>query len=412
MRCASLVVVLLLAALPASADEYAAARAELIRAYQAQDYAAMVVAAKRGLAARPGHPGAGFNLALAHALHGDREAALAVLGELLTRGIDFGADELDEFSSVRNLDAWRAYADGLSKLREPQGSAEIAFRFDDGQFVPEGIAIDKDGVLYLGSIRKGLLLRDREILSDRQGHWSVFGMRFHEDGSLWFASAAIAQLEAVGDDLGKTGLFRIDPASGEITHAAILPQFADEQLLGDLVIDGDVIYATDSLAGAVYRYDIAAGEYSTLVEPGLMRSPQGLVVDSTGEFLYVADYTSSIYRVPLDGDEPRRLALPEGTSDYGIDGLYRHGAELIAIQNGIRPHRVVAFTLSDDGSAITASFILASNLPDFDEPTLGVVRGNDFYFVANSHWNRFDRENHLPGDLSGPIVLKLALVRD
>ena len=104
--------------------------------------------------------------------------------------------------------------------------------------------------------------------------------------------------------------------------------------------------------------------------------------------------------------------MPERTSAYGIDGLYRYGDELIAIQNGIRPHRVVAFTLSDDGGAVTASRVLAANLADFDEPTLGVVSGGDFYFVANSHWNRFDRENRLPDDLSGPVILKLDLGRN
>ena len=49
------------------------------------------------------------------------------------------------------------------------------------------------------------------------------------------------------------------------------------------------------------------------------------------------------------------------------------------------------------------------NHPDFDEPNLGQVVGDDFYVVANSHWNRFDKDNNLPEGLSGPIVLKLSL---
>ena len=401
--------VLLLAAQLASADDYADARAELVAAYQAQDYAGMVAAAHKGVAARPDHPGAKFNLALAFVLNDEGEAALATLEQLLSNGIDFGVDELDEFAALRELDGWAAYAEGLQELRAPQGSAEIAYRLDDGLFVPEGIAIGSDGEFYLGSIHKGLLLRDGEVLSDRQGHWSVFGMRFGDDGSLWFASAAVAQLEDVGEDRGKTGLFRANTSSGEITRAAVLPQRADEQVLGDLVIVDDLIYATDSLTGAVYRYAIAADEFSTLVEPGLMRSPQGLVVDASGEYLYVADYTSGLYRVSLEDGAAERVALPPAVSAYGIDGLYRHGKELIAIQNGIRPHRVVAFTLSADGGAITASRILASSLPEFDEPTLGLVHEGDFYFVANSHWNRFDRENRLPAGLTGPIVLKISL---
>ncbi|NQV86034.1 MAG: hypothetical protein HQ492_03055, partial [Woeseiaceae bacterium] len=83
--------------------------------------------------------------------------------------------------------------------------------------------------------------------------------------------------------------------------------------------------------------------------------------------------------------------------------------ELIVIQNGVRPNRVSALKLSEFGLAIASSRLLAANLEQFDEPTLGVVRGDDFYFVANSHWNRFDGEYNLPDGLAGPIVLKVPL---
>ncbi len=61
-------------------------------------------------------------------------------------------------------------------------------------------------------------------------------------------------------------------------------------------------------------------------------------------------------------------------------------------------------------SAILPQYAPAQVLGDLiiaDEPTLGVIQGDDFYFVANSHWNRFDRENKLPEGLAGPIILKL-----
>ena len=105
------------------------------------------------------------------------------------------------------------------------------------------------------------------------------------------------------------------------------------------------------------------------------------------------------------------MSVPRTISDYGIDGLYRYRDKLIAIQNGIQPHRVVAFALSDDGLAIDSADVLAMNLPEFDEPTLGTVVGDDFYFVANSHWNRFDRDGNLPDGLAGPVVMRLSLGR-
>ena len=410
----ALVAALLLSA-GASADDYASARADLVEAYQQQDFGAMVDAAKRALQARPAYPGALFNLALAQALAGDADASLATLQQLADRGVDFGVDAMDEFRALHELPGWERYRGDLAVLREPVGDAEVVLELDEDRFVPEGIAIDADGSILLGSIHTGRLVRVQdgvEELSDGRGHWSVFGMRLHGDGSVWFASAAVPQLAGVGEAVGHTGLFRFDLRERTLTTAARLPGADRQQVLGDLVIAGDVIYTTDSLGGAVYRYDIDSGTFTPIVDNGVLGSPQGLVLDASGNYLYVADYIGGLYRVSLDDGSRQRLDVPEAVTDFGIDGLYRHGSELIAIQNGVRPHRVVAFRLGDDGTTVTGSRVLAANLPQFDEPTLGVVRGNDFYFVANSHWNRFAADNSLPDGLSGPIVLRVSLHAD
>ena len=98
-----------------------------------------------------------------------------------------------------------------------------------------------------------------------------------------------------------------------------------------------------------------------------------------------------------------------GTSHHGTDGLYRHGHWLLAIQNGIRPNRVVALQLDNSGLAVTRYEVLAAALPDFDDPNLGVVVGDRFHFIANSHWPKFDREGRLPDGLTGPLVLSVPL---
>ena len=58
---------LLLAAGVLAAD-YGDARAKMVAAYESRDYAAMRVAAREALDARPEYPGALFNLALAESL--------------------------------------------------------------------------------------------------------------------------------------------------------------------------------------------------------------------------------------------------------------------------------------------------------------------------------------------------------
>jgi hypothetical protein len=388
---------------------------ELIAAYEAQDYVAMQVAAHDALLARPGYPGARFNLALAKALAGDSDGALAVLSALVAIGVDYGVADIEEFAALQQTDAWSGYAAAVAELQRPVGGALIAYTHDVGDFIPEGIVLlDED--LVLGSVRHGWITRIGEqvrIMSDAEtdGHWSVFGMRLGADNAIWFTSAAVPEFVAVTDEsLGQTGLFRLDLLSGETAEQALLPRGEESNVLGDLVFaDDDTIFMTESLHGALYRYSVGTRKLAQVIAPGALRSLQGLVPDDSGKYLYLADYVGGLFRVRLSDYAIEPVTAAPAINLYGIDGLYRYGAELIAIQNGTRPHRVVAFRLGADGVSITGSRVLARNLPEFDEPTLGTIAGDSFLFVANSHWNRFDRDAALPDDLQGPIVLRISL---
>jgi hypothetical protein len=195
-----------------------------------------------------------------------------------------------------------------------------------------------------------------------------------------------------------------------VTAAAILPAGEEAKVLGDLVFaDHDTIYLTESLLGALYRYTLSSGRMEALIAPGRLRSMQGLVLDRSGKYLFIADYVGGLFRIRLSDLAIERVTSRTPINLFGIDGLYRYGDELIAIQNGNRPHRVVALKLAADGASIIASRVLARNLPQFDEPTLGTISGDDFLFVANSHWNRFGPDGDLPDDLQGPIILKISL---
>lgn len=412
---AATLAMILVAAKAAPTDDYADARAELVAAYQSQDYAAMRIAAGKTLDARPEYPGALFNKAFAEALDGDADAAMETLGRLVEKGIDYGVENVDAFAPLQQHPVWGSYKANIAAIRIPVGEADVSARFDQPDFIPEGIAVAEGGGVVLGSIRHGQLLieaHDSEpLVIGPFGHWSVFGMRFDDREGLWFASSRVPQYSGISDlSAYMAGLYRLNLDMLEVDRHARLPVNENDQVLGDLVIaSDDTIYTTDSVDGPVYRFSISENEFSTLVPKGVLGSPQGLVLDASGEYLYVADYIGGLYRVRLNDGNTERLSVPTDISDYGIDGLYRHGDRLIAIQNGIQPHRVVALTLSADGLAIESVEVLAMNLPEFDEPTLGTVVGDDFYFVANSHWNRFDENNELPGDLSGPIVLKISL---
>lgn len=410
----SLFILLALATTQADADDYLDARSELIAAYQAEDFAAMQAAGERALAARPGHAGALYNLAFSQVLNDKHDAALRTLEKLLEQRVDFGVADIEAFAPLKSLPQWPAYAARVASLLEPVGELDVIATHDVPDFIPEGIAVVGDSV-YLGSIRHGTIVRlngESDIIADAGDapHWSVFGMRV-AGNRLWYVSSAIDEFAALtADDRGKNGLFAIDLDTGRVVVRSMLPSTGRKQVLGDLVlVDADTLLLADQADGIVYRYSIAAGEFSEFVPRGAIGSPQGLVVDRSGEHVYVADYIGGLFRVSLDDGSVRRVSSPESISLYGIDGLYRHGERLIAIQNGLRPNRVVSLELADDGLRVSGADILAMNLAEFDEPNLGQVVGSRFVFIANSHWNRFDADGNLPPDINGPVIASIDL---
>ena len=399
----------------AVADDYADARADLVAAYQAQDFAGMRAAAERALTARPGHPGALFNLAFAEVLDEDPDASLMTLNRLLAMNVDMGIAGIDEFAPVRELRGWSEYAARIEELGRPVGDARVVRRYDVGDFIPEGIAVAHGDEVYLGSIRYGDIVRlgdDAGVMLRGAGgsHWSVFGMRLVGD-SLWFVSSAVEQFAHLDEsDAGRSGLFEIELKTGNMTTRSLLPESGSRQVLGDFVVaDADTFYLTDQSDGMLYRYSVSKAEFAPVVERGVFASPQGLVLDASGDYLYVADYVRGLFRVQLSDGSLVRVGVPDTISTHGIDGLYRHGNSLIAIQNGIQPNRVTRLDLSDDGTAVVGGDILAMSLPWFDDPNLGQVVGDRLVFIANSHWPRFDREGNLPDGLEGPVILEISI---
>jgi hypothetical protein len=105
------------------------------------------------------------------------------------------------------------------------------------------------------------------------------------------------------------------------------------------------------------------------------------------------------------------VSAPHDLVLAGIDGLVADGhGGLLAIQNGIAPHRVVRLALDAAGTRVVSGQILAMGLAEMNEPTLGERVGDELYFVANSQWGSFDKGHIWPMEkLSEPAVLALEL---
>ena len=412
------------AAMAASPDAFVGHfKAALQARDEGKDYARMERELRAALKLRPGHPTATYRLAAAQALQGRKDAALETLDRLVDMGLAFEPWKDADFAVLEAGGGLKRARRGFERNREPRGDAERMFRLRSSTFIPEGIAFDDDfGNFYVGSVHERRIQRitgdeeERDFIAPNPGLWAVFGMAVDRKRELlWVATSAVPEMkDAKPEELGRTAIVAYALRSGKEKHRFELKDGGEHQLGDLIVLDDGAIYATDTRGGLLYALDVEKGAFKALTAPGALASPQGLVASSDGDVLHVADYTQGLFRYEVKGGKLERVEAAEDACLYGIDGLYRYRGELIAIQNGIRPHRVVRLELGDRGRRVRRAKVLVANHEDFDEPTLGVVVDKSFYFIANSQWNRFDKDHKLPPpeQLRRPMILRAPLVGD
>jgi sugar lactone lactonase YvrE len=417
-RPAAILLMLTLSA-AAFAQDVASHYREAIQAYRDGEPERMVDAARAALALRPDGASLIYLDAAASAWSGDTEHALSALERLADWGLSYQPDREPTFERLKDDKRFLATLGRFEAHRQPLGKSRLVRHYDDGHFIPEGIAYDADrDTFFLGSIhqRRIVTLTGEDapvdlVPSDGHGLMSAFGMRL-QGGRLLVATSGLPESGAIdAEQMGRAGILIFAASSGELIARHWLPNDGTTRVLGDLVVHGASVFTTDSATGQVWQLDIDKGQWTEMLGPGHLVSPQGLVLNANGSSLYVADYRTGVIRLDTESRDWQRLGAPANASVEGIDGLYRHGNDLIAIQNGIRPNRIIRMRLDEQGNNVTEVKVLASNLPDWDEPTLGTIVGDQLYYVANSHWPRFDAEGHLPpaDELDGPRVMAVDL---
>ena len=110
------------------------------------------------------------------------------------------------------------------------------------------------------------------------------------------------------------------------------------------------------------------------------------------------EYAHGLLRVDSNDRTVRRLVPPADTSLIGLDGLaLAPDGRVLAIQNGLRPIRVLALELEPGAEAVAAVKVLESGHITMAAPSLGCVAGEgDFYYVGNAGWTRFEGTDGAP----------------
>jgi hypothetical protein len=210
-------------------------------------------------------------------------------------------------------------------------------------------------------------------------------------GLLWVGSGVFDQTPEPASAF--RGVIALDPRTGREARRLAAPADGSPS---DLVVAGDgTVYASDPVSGAVYAGRPGAEALEELVPPGTFRSPQGLVPWEGG--LIVSDYAYGLAFIDGEG-KVWRVASEVPVLLDGIDGMWRRGETIVAVQNGARPMRIVELTVSPDGKRVRNLRVLERAHQGWTEPVGGNLSGDDLVYVATGQWDRFGDGGALTGE--------------
>lgn len=203
-----------------------------------------------------------------------------------------------------------------------------------------------------------------------------------ERGLIWLA-AGVYEVTPEAETAFR-GLIALDRRSLEERARIAAP---DGVSLSDIAVGPDGrVYASDPEGGGVYVTGPAGDRLDTLVPPGMLRSPQGIVPHPGGHVVFVSDYRYGLASIQRSGVVTRVESDIPVLLD-GIDGMWWHDGELIAVQNGISPMRIVALRI--ERNRIVGHRTIERASPTWTEPLGGSISEGKLVYVANSQWDRF-----------------------
>lgn len=397
-------VVLCLVALPALAQQpkqdkstrelWAADRQQALQAYMKKDWASYRDALLQYHKDFPGSSHALKDLGIAEALLGNDDAAMKWIREYVDPGLvlDLEKPELASLRSKGKLGEIEKRVQGNSR---PISKSSNAFRLGSADLVAEDIAYDPGTKqFFISSVHERKIIRcevagkcaDYITRESVMPLWGVFAVRVDPARNVLWATTASMQpeIDHQKSDDGKSALLKFDLRTGKLLKR-YEPQDGAQHALGDMVVarNGDA-FVSDGMSGDVYAVFHDRDKLELLVPSGSFMSPQTPALSDDQKTLFVPDYSGGVAAVSLSNRSIKWIEST-GASD-GTDGLYFKDGWLIAVQNGVQPERIARFHLS--AGAVDRWETIEANSPGLGDPTHGVLVGDDFYFIANSGWDR------------------------
>ncbi len=402
------------------AQELQRSYSEAMAAYKTKDYPQFYEKIKEANKLHPYHQGVLYQVGIAAALTGKKAEAIQNLKKAILINTDFKLEGIADFNSIKDSQEFKKLLALQKEWQSSVAHSEIAFTIKDRSLHTEGIEYDAaHKTFYLGSIHKRKVVKVTEggkvtdfCPSAFEGMTSIFGIKADTKRNiLWVCSSPMEEMENY-DSTARSAVFQFELSSGKLLHKYQSALNSKNGVYGDLILSkkGNV-FVSDSKNNDIFTINEKTNQIEPYYSSPEFWNIQGMAFSPDEKFLFIADYVKGIYRLNIKTRELIEVKTDADVSLKGIDGIYFYDNSLIAIQNGVTPLRSTQYFLNKDLDQITSFEIIDRKHPTFDEPTLGVIDGKTFYYIANSQWDGYDDKHQIKPDdqLQDIVVLKAQL---
>jgi hypothetical protein len=364
-----------------------------------------------------GSPRVTLAIARAYANLSDTTRAIGALHRYSLMGLSYDVTADDQLRGITAASGFavvqrRLTANGLART-----PIEVAATMSSDDFLAEGVAYDaRRQRLFVSSMRLGTVVSvsggsmPRDFIDlKREGGWAPLGLAIDSARNrLWVSSQWMPHtLNVSAADSGKSGVFLFELDSGKRLRRYDLARGNHEP--GDICVGGNGdLFVSDGRAGIMYKLPFAADTLSVLVPAGQLVSPQGCAVDLTSgnARVLVADYALGIASVDASTGTVTWLPRSREVAVSGIDGMLLLGDQLIGVQNGVEPNRIIAIQLGPNHQSIESVRVVAQDADRIREPTHVTMMGRDVVFVANGGFGAFDAtgKKRPEAELRAPVI--------
>ena len=334
------------------------------------------------------------NMVRAYAMMERPTSAYNYMLQMQQQGLTYDFDQLEQASVLQGTEVYDYLNDLLIRAGDPAGEAELAFEIDSDHAMPSAIAWDESRQRFLvGTARDGTLLAIDEdgsvskllAATEENGLWSILDIAVDAGNNrLWLSSAGLPQFEAYDDgDAGPTGLFEFELDSLEPVGRYLVPADGIDHGLGAIAIaPGGDVYAADRLSATLYRKKADSDVIAPFLVDKELNGFTDIAISPTGARIYLADADRGVLVVDPQNETAVMLESEDSLNQGGIEALFHTGQELILIQSGIQPQRLMALKLDPSGGAVEEIRPMAIALPLFKGLSRGTIRGGTVYYFA------------------------------